>query len=326
MKRFLANGQAIRREIRRLFQLERGRRVALVAFVGKSAEAYLPRPQGLELVCWPHAPGTNAATVKKLLRMKVDVRFAQRLHMKVYWTESQGAIVASSNLSTNAYGTGRLHEAAALLSSSSVDIDALLTAVQPTTVTKAALAKLAKASTRPPTGPPGLSEQWTFDDWLRLGRRPSWRLSCHEGPGAAASRRLREAAKEEGTSRVIQHAFCRKGELSPEDFALLVNVGSGRRRKAVVTSWLFVHRVVPVARNDRQYLADWPFQAGQLHRDAACPPPPFALDRAFRKAVRATCTALGADARNEFSIERTSRPGKKLLAELEKQYRIASRS
>jgi hypothetical protein len=144
--RFLRDGQSIRKEVRRLFSEEKGRRVALVAFVGKSAEAYLPKPSGLELICWPQAPGTNPATITFLLKKKVDVRFARRLHMKVYWTESRGAVVASANLSTNAYGAGALHEAGVLLPSSAININSLLKSVAPQKVTTNALTKLRKAA------------------------------------------------------------------------------------------------------------------------------------------------------------------------------------
>jgi len=142
--RFLPDGQAVRKEVHRIFKSEKGRRVA---FVGKSAEAYLPRPKGIELVCWPHAPGTNPSTIEFLMcKRKADVRFARRLHMKVYWTATQGAVVASANLSTNAYGAGALHEAGVLLASSKVDVDALLDAVKPQKVTATALEKLRRAA------------------------------------------------------------------------------------------------------------------------------------------------------------------------------------
>src|SRR3990172_5431165 len=136
MTRFLPDGQAVRKEVYRIFKSEKGRRVALVAFVGKSAEAYLPKPKGIELICWPHAPGTNPTTIKFLMQnRKVDVRFSRRLHMKVYWTATQGTVVTSANLSTNAYGAGALHEAGVLLPSSKIDIDSLLDAVNPQKVT-----------------------------------------------------------------------------------------------------------------------------------------------------------------------------------------------
>jgi hypothetical protein len=39
------------------------RRVALVAFVGGQAEAFLPDPEGLEIVCW-FQPGSTSARAR----------------------------------------------------------------------------------------------------------------------------------------------------------------------------------------------------------------------------------------------------------------------
>lgn len=327
--RFLPNGQAIRREVQRIFKAEKGRRVALVAFVGKSAEAYLPRPKGLELVCWPHAPGTNPATVKLLInKKKVNVRFSRRLHMKVYWTQSHGAVVASSNLSTNAYGSGALHEAGVLLPSFAVRIDALLASVKPEKVTPAALKKLKRewlaTKGKLPPGPP----RQTFGDWLAAGKRPRWLLHCFDVVVAEsiASKHMRAVAKEEtGSSKVVDSLYCRRGEIIPEEaFVLTVDVGS--RRVPVIDTWFFPHRVVLVARGDKKYDSRWPYQAGQLYSDRACPSKPFAIEGAFREALRASYKELGDKAEKEFSIERTARPSAKLLTLLEKHWRAAGRN
>ena len=39
------------------------RRVALVAYVGGEAQAFLPDPNGLELVCWLQPGATDALTL-----------------------------------------------------------------------------------------------------------------------------------------------------------------------------------------------------------------------------------------------------------------------
>src|SRR5687768_14234143 len=113
MPRFevLYTSESIRRAIRHIFGQGSGRRVAVVAFVGNRAEAYLPYPKGLELYCWPAVPGTNPDAIRKLAnKLEVDVRFADKVHMKLYWSANRGAIIASSNLSSNAYGHGDLKE------------------------------------------------------------------------------------------------------------------------------------------------------------------------------------------------------------------------
>ena len=319
--RFLPDGQTIRREVKRLFTNEKGRRVALVAFVGKSADAYLPRPKGLELVCWPQAPGTNPDIIDVLInKKKVNVRFADRLHMKLYWTESQGAVVASANLSTNAYGKGALHEAGVLLPSKAVNIEVVLKTVDPKKVTRAALAKLRAGAKRQSGRSPELGRKRTFLHWLKQPKRIRWMLHCYDTYGGGPSKRLRDEAKEEtGSTRVLNWIYCRKGEVQPEAFVLPVDLAS--KRRPLADDWLFAHRVVLVAKKDKQYSSEWPYQAGQLHRNAACPPSPFFVDSHFRAALRAAYKELGSGADAEFSIETTRRPSNRLLKLLEKCYR-----
>src|SRR4051812_5854740 len=108
MVEVLYSSEAIRVAVRDLFRRGRGRRGAIVAFVGDGAEASLPRPSGLELYCWPCAPGTNPRAIRLLRKLGVDTFFVDRLHTKLYWASGRGAVVASSNLSTNAYGHGGL--------------------------------------------------------------------------------------------------------------------------------------------------------------------------------------------------------------------------
>jgi len=102
--KILYTSDAIRRAVRRTFGKGSGRRVAVVAFVGTGAEAYLPEPKGLELYCWPSPSGTSARELLLLERRGVLIHFAPRVHMKVYWSARRGVVITSANLSTNAYG------------------------------------------------------------------------------------------------------------------------------------------------------------------------------------------------------------------------------
>ncbi len=323
--KFLPDGQSIRREVKRIFKSERGRRVALVAFVGKSADAYLPRPKGLELICWPQAPGTNPTMIDELMNNKnVHVQFADRLHMKVYWTAKHGAVVTSANLSTNAYGRGALHEAGVLLPSNSIDIDDVIESVNPRDVTPKSLRKLRIESKRVERNT-STNKKKTFLDWLKKPKINPWKLHCFGEYGGGASGRLREAAKEEtGTTRVEDWIYCRRGDVKAEDYVLIIDLAS--RQKPVTKGWLFVHRVVLVAKKDKRYDSGWPYQGGQLHPSSACPPTPFYIDGYFRTALRTTYKTLGSDAEKVFSEANTGRPSKRLLKLIEKYYRSAARS
>src|SRR4051812_26338296 len=110
MEKILYTSAEVRKAIIDLFTGCKGRRVAVVGFVGDGAESYLPKPSGIELICWPKAGGTNPNVLRRLAKNKVIIRFADRLHMKVYWAEGTGSIVTSANLSANALGAGNLKE------------------------------------------------------------------------------------------------------------------------------------------------------------------------------------------------------------------------
>lgn len=120
----------VRAAIIDLFSRGTGRRVAIVGFVGDGAEAYLPRPRGIELVCWPKAGGTNPDSLRRLAGKGVEIRFANSLHMKVYWAEGQGSVVASANLSTNALGAGDLKELGVRLGAGRLNIKKVLASLK----------------------------------------------------------------------------------------------------------------------------------------------------------------------------------------------------
>src|SRR4051812_23758 len=101
MTKLLYTSSDVRSAVIDLFSNSKGRRVAVVGFVGAGAESYLPKPEGIELYCWPKAGGTNPNMLRTLAKRKVEIRFVDSLHMKVFWAEKRGAVVTSANLSTN---------------------------------------------------------------------------------------------------------------------------------------------------------------------------------------------------------------------------------
>lgn len=106
---FLENSRDIRDSLSDLFSsIER--KYAVVAFVGKNAIDYLPNFKNTTVVCWPKAGGTNPEGIRKLINSGVTVKFCDHLHSKIFWCESKGIIVSSSNLSDNALGDSGLIE------------------------------------------------------------------------------------------------------------------------------------------------------------------------------------------------------------------------
>ena len=58
------------------------RRTALVAFVDGAAEAFLPDPEGLEIVCWLQPGSTDALALERLQKRGAKIFKSERLHMK----------------------------------------------------------------------------------------------------------------------------------------------------------------------------------------------------------------------------------------------------
>jgi hypothetical protein len=94
----------------------------------------------------------------------------------------------------------------------------------------------------------------------------------------------------------------RRGDVEPEDFLLNIDFYRGKFRSA---DWLFVHRVVRVEKKERAYDGSG-YQAVQVYPRRACPPPPFAIDRAFRRALKAV----------DWEAYGLERPPKNLLRDL----------
>lgn len=261
-----------------------GRRVAVVAFVGEHADAYVRKSSGLEVYCWPQGASTSASMVRRLIDEGASVRFVDRLHMKVYWSAKRGAVVTSANLSTNALGAGDLKEAGVYLRRG-VDIDRLLRGLVSREVTEKELEKLAarnkaarKSAGARRSGAP------TFLEWYRSPRRARWMLAATDGY-APPSKAARQAADEDrGTSDVEDAITVGRGSIKADEFVLVLDCVKGR--PASVT-WLYVHRVVSVGRSEKAYNRLLPQQAIQIYPLRTCRPPPFAIDRTFRRVVRA---------------------------------------
>ena len=60
----LPDSASVQRQVKRVFSTK-GRKVAVVAFVGQDAETYLGKYlRGTEIYCWPRAGGTNPRAIQ----------------------------------------------------------------------------------------------------------------------------------------------------------------------------------------------------------------------------------------------------------------------
>jgi hypothetical protein len=311
----------VRAAIVDIFSAARGRRVAVSAFVGNGAESFLPFPPGVELVCWPHPTGTNPMTLRKLAKKGVDVSFSDGVHMKVYWSETKGAVITSANLSTNAMGKGGLKEFGIRLPAASLDIDKVLALLKRRPMSKAELTRLDEKHdaftviTRDeprPTKPKASS----FLDWYNSSMRKNWLLGWFDQEVESHSKRTAELVKAQYQERRA-HSWLQVGRNSvrPGQWMLTFKLDEHRASKI---NWLFVDHVVRVARADkRAYSSDYPWEAVQVWPHSRYPLPPFSIDETFRRAFRSAvreCEAVG------LTTERSVRPSKGFLKMLHAAY------
>lgn len=319
----LYTSESIRRAIRDVLAKGSGRRVAIAAFVGNGAEAYLPNPRGLELYCWPAVPGTNPEAIKKLSsKLGVLVHFAPKLHMKLYWSSKGEAVITSANLSSNAYGHGDLHEFGIRVPKGAVDIDRVVASIKATKMTSEALARLEvmyreeRAKRRPLRET--TTDKASFADWYTNRKREPWTLAPYDDYPIKESKRLREAASlPRGQRFDFFMAAASSTEARVDDYLLCVEYPFTGRYDV---SWMFVSDAAKTARADPAYDRKYPFQIGQAHPLRMYRRPPFEIDARFRRAISAASTESEHGVANEFDLEKMRRPSKYLLQSLYKHY------
>lgn len=260
------------------------RRVAIVAFVGAGSTAYIPKPKGATIVCWPKAGGTTPSAVKDFMKRGARVLFADRVHMKVYWARGRGAVVGSANLSTNALGSGNLRELAVRLPDQAIDIDALLRSVAPREVTAQELKELEIQHRRikwQSSGGSAGNSSPDFLAWFAQDKRAPWKLGWWDEQGEASKEAEREARKR--SAKVRDAVTGRKDEYRNGDWVLMFRLGKNSVAKP---SWLYVNfnvRFSTLAKTDH------PHEFVQTFTPRECPAPPFRLDGKFSAAWKTAC-------------------------------------
>jgi hypothetical protein len=292
-----------------MFENSKGRRVAITAFVGSGSDAYLRKPSGIELVCWPQAGGTNPDAIRRLIKLGVKVSFAKSLHMKVYWTADKGAVITSANLSKNALGAGNLMEFGVLVPSKKIDIDRLLKQIKPKEDIKSDLLKLDKAHreyhivnrVRPEkTASP------VYPEWYADAYRKEWKIGFFAFYGKF-SQNSREMAKVEyNVSSPQTFISAPKGVFNKHEWLLTFTTKNNR---PIDVSWLHVDYVIATDKKDKAYDKDCPVQAVQVWTNDRYPAVPFTIDARFRKALAQTVKEYEDD---DYPVD----PKKKKFADL----------
>ena len=286
--RILYTSAELRSAVHRLFDTD-GRRVALVAFVGDGAEDFLPRPNGLQLVCCPDGHATDPDELRRLMASGVKVKFSDRLHMKLYWSRL-GAVIASANLSRNGLGGG-LRELGVLLEPGTVDIKRLLEAAnphRPTTKEMHRLDRERRDRPKPRPGPKPPPRRTTFGDWLKQPHRRTWKMGWWDKQGSVSSSTRALCEKLFGVKDVDDFLQCQKGDYNKHDWVLRFWTGGG---SAGSPDWLFVDHV---ARDPKSDTPEYPYEAVQLYPLRNYGEPPFdCREKRFRAAFKAAAERYG---------------------------------
>jgi hypothetical protein len=315
----LYNSEAITKCIRDLFDCSSSanRRVILVAYIGRDYAKFLRRPRGIEIVCNPTPGATSAIAVSELQRAGALMRFSDNLHMKVYWSEKRGCVVASANLSKNALGIRGLKEAGVLIKPGVVKIDELLKTAKPYEVTNENLRKLKKDEDAINEALAKTGKRWStsgndlFCDWSK--RQPevrhSWKLGWWDTGGDFAQAGKEWVKTRYGRNQPDEFLNVTRTQAKAKDWFLSFQVertGFVRR-----ISWLYVHHVVRVRKSESAHERGYPYQAIQALPLAQCPEPPFRITPSFRNSF---ATAIKKYGISRIKNEQTLVPSSRLLA------------
>jgi len=270
------------------------RRVAITAFVGDGARAFIRNPKGLEIVCWPKAGGTNPLELRRLKKAGARIRFADRLHMKVYWAAKRGVVITSANLSTNALGAGDLKEFGVLLPATSVGIDDVIESLRTRSFNKHEMDRLEREhrklmarkqrSYRKP-------EKVSYSEWFELPVRPEWTLGWYDIRGEFA-REAKDIARADFYQKSpYTFVSCGKGDYRNADWVLSFRLNA---KGADAPEWIYVDFMAKTSREEKgPRFGDYPYQAVQVATPRHYPAPPFALTGGFRTALRKASVAFG---------------------------------
>jgi hypothetical protein len=304
MTKTLYNQSDIYHAITTLFKAPTVRRLAVTAFVGSGAESYLPNPRGLTLVCWPKAGATNPQMLRKLMKAGIEVRFADRLHMKIYWAEGRGCVLTSANLSTNALGSGNLREVGVLLGPHQLDIDRILRSLDARPANDKEMKQLDRAHALYVARNEMRAgrAQNTFAQWLKMPMRPPWKLGWADSYGTLSKTSKQNANDEFGVRNVTNWLSSRKGDFNEGDWILHFMLA-----KDIPTeiTWMFCHRVYQVPRKDKEYNKVYPSEAVQVYSLDRYPGCPFRTDKEFKRAFKAAVKQFGA---NLIRVAATTKP------------------
>jgi len=281
----LYSSKEIRVAIREIFGVKNQRRVAIAAFVGDEANAYLPYPDGIELYCWPKAGGTNPNAIRVLQTRGVKVKFSDSMHMKLYWSK-KGVVITSANLSTFALGSGGLKEIGVLLPATFLDINKVIQSLGARDAQEDEIAELEKEHKKLHRTNPDLTNksktESSFIQWYNLKNHgKKWKLVNYDPQNVKLSKEGGEKLeKEHGAKSYEDILNIEKKDYEQDDWLLCYEFNG---KKPVRLEWMYAHHVIRASRKHKDKVKYY-YQVIQVNRLKAYDEKPFKIDSAFRKA------------------------------------------
>ncbi len=320
MGQVLYSTSSIRNRIIDVLSDVNDQRIVITAFVGIGAEDYIQKPQGLTLICWPKAGGTNPNVIRKLINAGVKVKFCNSLHMKLYWSKKNGAVLTSANLTKNALGSGNLKEIGIYLASEEIDIVKILNRIKTRNVTKNEMFKLdleheqfyAKNIIK------DKSEITNYKEWYKSPHRNNWKICYCEGSTDFA-KSAKEYSKNIFGKSTPDYCVSHTGNniFKKGDWVILFKIN--KNNKPYEFQWMYVDFVVKVSRDDEVYDEENPYQYVQVWSISRYERPPFTNDKKFMIALGKVINNKKLNLRKK--IEKMSQPSKTLLDSLYKYYK-----
>lgn len=292
--KILYTSSDVHKALKMVFAEKQQRRIAVVAYLGKDAEAFLPAPQGIKIICCPEPGATSPSSVRSLIARGADIQFSDDLHAKVYWSKG-GCVITSANISNRALGNTNQKETGVLINSSEFDIERLIKEVKPYKITQKHMDRLEQQEKKFKRAI-GIKRKKKsgklFQEWHELPYREPWKIGWWSESDLKTAKSAKEKVKKEyNVSEPDDFLNISKSQVQQNDWLLCFEItGDGIKN----IEWMYADFVVPVETKDLEaYEEDYPYQAIQVHKINQYPEPPFKIEREFRSAFKKAIKKYG---------------------------------
>ncbi len=319
--KILYTSSDVHKAIKTVFAKNQQRRIAVVAYLGENAEAFLPAPKGLKIVCCPEPGATSPSSVRSLISRGADVQFADDLHAKVYWSEG-GCVITSANISNRALGRTNQKETGVFVNSADFDIERLIDEVNPYKITQKHMDRLEKQDRKIKRAIGVRRQRKTekhFLEWYKSPYKESWKIGWWSESDLKTAKSAKEKTKQEYNVSEPFGVLNVSKEVQTNDWLLCFKITENSIKDI---EWMYVDFIVSVDAKDKgAYEKDYPYQAIQVHELNQYPEPPFTIEGEFRAAFKKAARDYGT---NEIENSKRLVPPKSLIDNVVKYLKQAN--